>query len=835
MNLDQQRGFGSLRALPPDPPPVATPKMRLRDCLIACAASLLVASTALAQPEPPGGGQGGAGGATAAAAAAATKDLTKEAMQVLHAQRSAPEPGAPGTLAEIFPDSSKVWMSVHNVDPVPVEFARRGGPWLCASGCRLENVSSRQTDTGDSMLRSIKMQTPTLPLPVTIWGRRGTGKNEVQQLYFDPVLIGRRAYGNVCAYKPPEGPPAGGGKPRKPEVCMHEPPPLPTPDSGELTLGLRWPDQSDAANFHYLAVVDSCGNARVQPFQRTFTVPVVEVVSGGCGKPDGKVLRIFPEGGWIRVTAFNLDEPAAGDIVNLTYRVTVPPLENLVESDPARLLFPDALVKDLRIDCGPLLLKAAPDAAGIPRPPPGLPAAPPGAAPPGAAPPGPPGAKTPPPKPGQPPPKAGAPPTGPPPTGPPPPSGADQTASTPGAKPLAHESLIIAPEPLRQGNCRLQITGQLKRRLAAPLVLQVLITRTDIVQDNGTPVTLHEAPWVLTPSSDYFPIPPLRANYDGESRIRVAIFSDPLSPNGKAVLLSDATKVASTPKSQASTADGILGARRLVGSVTIHSAPLCGESNFETLDAAGSCLRAYLTVPIMLASLQITRAPWVEKPLVSRQFLNSIGIALAIDSYDPVERRAFPVALQIGGFLQNLEQNRVGLLGYIGIAPTIPVLGEKGNTTSVGLLGGVGMSYIFNDVGPDEGIKPAAFVSIVVQVGQATPKLSAGAQGKAEAAFTQSASASGSVNTASNTSGKGTVANTSTSYASLSGGTGTPPATQVAKQTPAQPTPEEPTTSPEEPTAEEPPGPTASVEPGPIVDEPPDEDIAMDVEVDTEE
>jgi len=789
---------------------LALPSQLLPLCIVVV---LLVAPSAFAQdpppPQPGTGGQAGAGGA--AAAPPISKELTKEAMQVLHAQRTAPEPGAPGTLAEIFPDSSKVWMSVHNVDPVPVEFARRGGPWLCASGCRLENVSSRQTDTGDSMLRSIKMQTPTLPLPVTIWGRRGTGKSETQQLYFDPVLIGRRAYGNVCAYKPPEGP-AAGGKPRKPEVCTHEPPPLPTPDSGELTLGLRWPDQSDAANFHYLAVVDSCGNARVQPFQRTFTVPVVEVVSGGCGKPDGKVLRIFPEGGWIRVTAFNLDEPAAGDIVNLTYRVTVPPLENLVESDPARLLFPDALVKDLRIDCGPLLLKAAPDATGIPRPPPGMSAAPPGAVPPGATPPGagPPGKGAPPPKPGQPPPKAGAPPAGPPPTGPPPPSGADQPASTPGAKPLAHESLIIAPEPLRQGNCRLSITGQLKRRLAAPLVLQVLITRTDIVQDNGTPVTLHEAPWVLTPSSDYFPIPPLRANYDGESRIRVAIFSDPLSPNGKAVLLSDATKVASTPKTQASTTEGILGARRLVGSVTIHSAPLCGESNFETLDAAGSCLRAYLTIPIMLASLQITRAPWIEKPLISRQFLNSIGIALAIDSYDPVERKAFPVALQIGGFLQNLEQNRVGLLGYIGIAPTIPVLGEKGNTTSIGLLGGIGMSYIFNDVGPDEGIKPAAFVSVVVQVGQATPKLSSGAQGKAEAAFQQSASASGSYNSAAATGTKGTVSTGST-YASMSGSTGTTAGipTTVAKNTPAT------VQKPEEPPK------TPSKEPVPAVEEPP--------------
>jgi hypothetical protein len=162
----------------------------------------------------------------------------------------------------------------------------------------------------------------------------------------------------------------------------------------------------------------------------------------------------------------------------------------------------------------------------------------------------------------------------------------------------------------------------------------------------------------------------------------------------------------------------------MVGSVTIHSVPLCGESNFETLDAAGNCLRAYVTIPAMLATLQVTRAPWLERPLVTRSVLSAIGVAVAFDSYDPVERRAFPVAAQVGGFVQSLGDGKIGILGYLGVAPTIPVLGTGGNTTSFGFLAGIGLEYITNDTGPDEGLKPAAFLSVVVQVGQANPEVS---------------------------------------------------------------------------------------------------------------
>src|SRR5262249_34233613 len=117
---------------------------------------------------------------------------------------------------------------------------------------------------------------------------------------------------------------------------------------------------------------------------RTFTVPVFEVAAGGCGKADGKVLKVFPSGSWLRVTAFNLDAAAAGTVVNVTYRVTVPPLENLVESNPARMLFPDPQLEDLNVDCGPASRRAPAGPDGLPTPPPGVnpPSAPPPAAPP---------------------------------------------------------------------------------------------------------------------------------------------------------------------------------------------------------------------------------------------------------------------------------------------------------------------------------------------------------------------------------------------------------------------------------------------------------------------
>lgn len=708
------------------------------------------------------------------------------ALQTLRAPAGTPASGA-GRGPEIFPDAGRVWMSVRDTDPIPIETARQGGPWLCSGGqCTAQNGDPGQTDVGDGMLRSIKLQTPTLPLPLTIWGRRDEHGHRV--LDFDPVLLDRRSYAHVCAYRPlsdgsPPDPSAPKAPPKKPEkvlVCHDGPAALPTPNAGEITLGLEWPRQSELADFRYLAIVDSCGNARVQPFQRTFTVPVFEVATGGCGQADGKVLRVFPQGGWIRVTAFNLDAPATANVVNATYRVSLPPLENGVESSPARLLFPDPLLDDIKVDCGPSARRTRgddgiPPGASMPGPtqlppppPPPKAEAKPAAGKPDAAKPDakpdatkPDAAKPEAPRPEgadedevatkpSPPPADKAPPSktsvsaavtvaAPGPMAPIAPSGPsaasrkvfDPEPKGPGAQPLAHQSVVIAPEPLRQGNCRLRLTGQAKRRLVAPLALYVAFTRTDRTI-NGAPIDLlTDGKWIVTPSAAEFQLPALAENFDGDSRLRLVVSSDPLSGNGKVVLLSDAGRVASSLR----TTDGgeEERARRVIGSVVIHSVPLCGSSNFETVESVGSCVRAYITIPAMLATIQITRAPWVEKPLITRSVLSAVGVALAIDSYNPVERRAFPIAGQVGGFIESLGDGRIGMLGYVGIAPTLPILGTGGNTTSFGFLGGVGVEYITNEVGPDEGLKPAAFLGIVVQVGQANPSLSGNVKGSVSA------------------------------------------------------------------------------------------------------
>ena len=708
-----------------------------------------------------------------------------------------------GQAIEIFPEASRVWMSVRDTDPVPIERARRGGEWLCTqSSCNAQTGTTTASTQGDSILRSIKIQTPTLPLPVTIWRRiHGEGK-----LDFDPVLLGRRSYAHVCSYPPTvvEGSKAPKKDPTQVEICHDGTPVSPEADSAELMLGLEWPRQAELAGFRYLAIVDACGNARVQPFQRSFNVAVLEAPTSDCGRPDGRVLRVFPSGSFIRVTAFNIDGPASGDVMNVTYRVAVPPLENYSEAEPAKLLFPDFKLNDLKIDCGPSSTRRGPtDGSGRPLAPPGFPSPASGSSP----------YRTPPanaePKPkkkdgdggdgdgdgGPTAPKlepgtasglvgdgagagAGAPPSGPP-AGPPvgapgaggspgpaPPdatpealaraakatkSGAAGSANVgpyanigrargdgpppmitkqpeddgkPGPKPLDHGTLVIAPEPLTQGNCHLNLLGATRRRLVAPLALRVRLLRTDVTR-GGAPIDLltdEQGVWIAAPQDSEFPIPPLREGFDGDSRLKLIVESDPMSPDGKVVLLSDAGRVAvAMHEADLGSAER---ARRMIGSVTIHSVPLCGESNFERIDEAGNCIRAYLTIPAMLATLQITRAPWVEKPLITRSVLSAVGVALAFDSYDPVERRAFPVAGQVGGFVQNLGDDKIGLLAYVGVAPTLPILGDGGNTTTFGFLGGIGITYITNANGPDEGFKPTAFLSVVVQVGQANPEMS---------------------------------------------------------------------------------------------------------------
>lgn len=735
-------------------------------------------------------------------------------LQIVKAPGSAPAESSKLGL-DIFPEARKMPMSVHNIDPVPVERARRGGDWLCANGkCNTQAGDAGETPEGNAMLRSIKVQTPAMPVPVTIWRR--TELDRRGDLDFDPSLLTHRSYKHVCAYQPVESadPKVAPKSPDHMERCIDGEPRERRPDEGEIFLGLEWPRRADLAGFKYLAVVDSCGNALVYPFQRSFVVPAIDVVSGGCNVPDGRVLRIFPSGSFLRVTAFNLEAPAADQIVQVTYRVAIPPLENYSEAEPAKVLFPDFKLNELVIDCGPQHAKSPTDAQGRPLapggrsmrrkegpklvpvtddpkptpvvrkmgpdpipgeepsldpvtdppleptdptdepPPSGPPAGPPPAGPPPAGPPpaGPPSAGPAPADPGTTPP-ATSPPKHDPVSAqkaalmgsksgisgrenaaigkaPPPPITGTRTLGGIGAKPLNHGTLVIAPEPLREGNCRIVWQSPLRARLTIPLALHVSLIRTDRV-DGHEPQNLipeDQRTWIVTANDYTYSLPALRSGFDGNSRLKLIIRSDPMNANGKAVLVGDAARVASVLHNDDHGADPNL-AQRTIGSITVHTVPLCGESNFETLEEAGSCIRAYLTIPAMLATLQITRAPWIEKPLITRSVLSAVGVALAFDSYDPVERTAFPVAGQVGGFVQNLEDDRIGLLAYVGVAPTLPILGEGGNTTTFGFLAGIGMSYITNANGPDEGFKPTAFISVVVQVGQANPELSGQAFG----------------------------------------------------------------------------------------------------------
>jgi len=109
--------------------------------------------------------------------------------------------------------------------------------------------------------------------------------------------------------------------------------------------------------------------------------------------------------------------------------------------------------------------------------------------------------------------------------------------------------------------------------------------------------------------------------------------------------------------------------------------------------------------------------------------LGLIGLALNFDSYDPVKQSAFPLAMQLGVGYQQLGENKTGILSYLGVCPTLPILGKGGTTTSIGLLAGGGVSYIFDQYGPNEGFKPSAFAGVVIQIGQVTVNESQGTVG----------------------------------------------------------------------------------------------------------
>lgn len=719
---------------------------------------------------------------------------------------------------DIFPLARQSAMGVRNMDAVAFERARRGGRWLCQAkgSCSAMPGTAGETREGNGILKSIKVRTPAMPVPVTIWRRvgrqdaNGISTWDNGKLDFDPGMLAQWTYTHLCSYPPVESadPTAPVKKLADIQRCVDGEPGDHRPDQGEILLGFEWPRQAELAGFKYLAIRDSCGNALVYPFQRSFVVPALDITSGGCNGADGRVLRVFPSGTFVTVTAFNLEATASDDVVQVSYRVAVPPLENYSQAEPAKLLYPDFKLNELVVDCGPQKSKGPTDKNGKPigpgldtfrpvkkptwtpitpepepTPTPKQPPKPPAPPVPGEEPvidpatgerlvpddpgggPGAPPADGPPQ--GPPPPNAknegdpagggGPPQAGPPksavgapgmqagmpggaqamPSGPRGPGGPKVDKPEPveegsvGPKTLNHGTVVISPEALREGNCRIEWTATNRGRLGVPLALRVQLIRTDVMGDKGEGVPLiaeEDGQWIVTANDYTYTLPALGDKINGNSRLKLIVQSDPFNVNGKVVLVGDAGRVAVMMHEReiVSALETRQAARRTIGSTTIHTVPLCGESNFETLEAAGSCIRGYLTIPAMLATLQITRAPWLEKPLITRSILSAVGVAFAFDSYDPVTRSAFPVAGQVGGFVQNLDESRIGLMAYAGVAPTLPILGEGGNTTSFGFLAGMGMSYITNSNGPDEGFKPTAFISVVVQVGQANPAMQSG-------------------------------------------------------------------------------------------------------------
>ena len=59
-------------------------------------------------------------------------------------------------------------------------------------------------------------------------------------------------------------------------------------------------------------------------------------------------------------------------------------------------------------------------------------------------------------------------------------------------------------------------------------------------------------------------------------------------------------------------------------------------------------------------------------------------------------------------------------LAYVGLTPSLPILGKGGSTTSLGVMIAGGGTHVMDSHGPNEGFKPAAFISLVLGAGEFT-------------------------------------------------------------------------------------------------------------------
>ncbi len=578
-------------------------------------------------------------------------------------------PSATSAPVEIFPLAAHAWLhtlDLGDADYKRIDAARRSlpGSWFCrtpagAAACSAQGHVGPAEGYDDAILLSIRHMLPWAASAITVYNRR-------QGLLYDPRLVGH-AVNNLSRWKgegiPRPAPPPMPAPPRahagKQDVCPPVPMPSLPPSDGELQLVFRWPTPAETGDFRYIAVVDECNNAVVTRFARQFYVPAeVEATdsctAAGVGRGPLKLLR---GGTTLHVTAFNLDAPTRGNVLSSTYRVTVPNMETDADGHPAPVLVPDFSRDDLRLDCSATEApKAKPKPASDKCP-----------------------------------------------AGPPPRAG----------HAMADESFVIGPEPLRTGRCRIVFDSpRISRLSGAPLLLHVTLERVDVAADAGNRGLVH-ASWLVSPGPGRsFVLPPLGA-IEGDSRLRLTVSSDPAGASGKAIVFTDALR--GVKHATGTTASGF---RRDIASSTITTAALCGGWDFRTIEETGSCFRAYITVPVMLATFQMTRAPWEEKPIIDPSVPGGIGVALAFDRYDPAKQQAFPLSLQIGGAFEKLTDSKNGILAYVGLMPSLPVLGKGGTTTSIGLLAGLGLTYIMDSAGPNEGFKPALFVAVVIGTGQ---------------------------------------------------------------------------------------------------------------------
>ncbi len=581
------------------------------------------------------------------------------------------EPGVVAAAPELFPLAGQLWM--HSLDLTPQEHdaiehaISEPTSWFCnkpGAGCAARARVGAGQGHNDGMLVAIRNYLAYASTAITVW-------SPLDGLRYNPTLVGHEITNTnrwITSKRIPhvEPPPMLSAPMQRPQQMPQTPPmapptlqcdpsEIPSPSpEGELQVIVKWPTPAEAGEFQYLAVADECNNVVVTRFAREVSVPVDVEPTEACS------MNGFSRG--------PLKLLGKGTTLRVSaFNVDHAPTRSNVVSATFRVDIPNlqtaangSRAPMLMPDLGPgdIRVECNPARENLAKAKP-----------------------------------------------------IDQCPHRPGQA-LASQSFVIRPDPLQKGMCRVVInTPLLPRFVSAPLLLHVTVERIDLPAEAQNR-KLVDDPWlVVNGPGREFVIPHLPI--DGDSRLRLIVSSDPADGSGTAILFTDALRGVHPWQGAES-----VGFRRDIASASVTTAALCGSWEFEPLGKVGSCLRAYVTIPIMLANFQVTRAPWIEKPILDPSVPGGIGVALAVDSYNPGKQEAFPLSVQLGGAFQRLTASKNGILTYLGIMPSLPVLGSGGTTTSIGLLLGGGVTYVIDSAGPNEGFKPAAFGAVVIGTGQ---------------------------------------------------------------------------------------------------------------------